>query len=229
MHRPAPPLIFWTNLDYYTPILHQVMHWLDIEELKRASRYSTPKLRFRNIAARLFLRGVLANLLRCTPETIVFKYHIHGKPFVDNDLEFNLSHSGSFAVLAIHSELDVGIDIEQMDQKISTRGLALTLSAIEERTPPKNKEDWLRLWVRKEAIIKSSGLGFSENPSKFTTGYKPYTGWRTIDSIKNVAWDGELPNRHIFSIALSSAIRPSAPPIVVQHDISLLSKLDIHF
>jgi hypothetical protein len=91
-----------------------------------------------------------------------------GKPHLaDGSLAFNLSHSGSEALIAI-SRLPVGVDLEQAllpegelvnlyDIVLSPREIALLLTC----HPSKRRISFYRSWVRKEAYLKFAGLGLS--------------------------------------------------------------------
>jgi 4'-phosphopantetheinyl transferase len=106
------------------------------------------------------LRGLLARYLE-HPVRIVLEEH--GKPRLDDDsLAFNLSHSGTLALVAISSEGPLGIDIEQhrtirdIDQ-LAKRYFTPAEAALVARDPAV----FFRLWSRKEAWIKAQGGGLA--------------------------------------------------------------------
>jgi 4'-phosphopantetheinyl transferase len=87
-----------------------------------------------------------------------------GKPRLsDRALEFNMSHSGEQALIAIALELPVGVDLERPRQLLRPDALARRIcSAAEQeqlRAAPDLNAALLRLWVRKEALVKASGTG----------------------------------------------------------------------
>lgn len=88
------------------------------------------------------LRPVLATYLGKDPEQIHLVRGEHGKPRLAESgrrLEFNLSHSGELALVAVSGELEVGVDVE--------------------RVRPKRGEGFYRRWARHEARVKCLGIG----------------------------------------------------------------------
>ena len=75
-------------------------------EVARASRFHRPRDRDRFVVARGPLREILALYLGREPRRLVFTAGGSGKPalaseFASWELEFNLSHSGNLALLAL--------------------------------------------------------------------------------------------------------------------------------
>ncbi len=94
-----------------------------------------------------------------------------GKPYDKNsDTHFSLSHSGTFAVAAF-DECDVGIDIEvprEIDLKLAERIFSLEENALIKSSPsPQNQ--FLRIWTRKEALIKAYGKALPCKLSELNT------------------------------------------------------------
>src|SRR5262252_2460436 len=91
------------------------MRTLSKDELARASRFHFERDRDRFIVARGELRRVLAGYVGLDPGSLTFRYGARGKPSVEGDsLEFNLSHSGSIALLGLTRQRRIGIDIEEI-------------------------------------------------------------------------------------------------------------------
>ena len=97
------------------------------------------------------------------------------KPYLENGPHFNISHSGDFVVLAIQDLCDIGVDIEQINEK-RIGAIKFTLSNDEKMTV--NINDLFRMWTNKESIIKcmSSNL----NDIKKIKGL-PLEGLRNIN------------------------------------------------
>lgn len=90
----------------------------------------------------------------------------HGKPYLpDSSLHFNISHSGSWAAVAVSDE-PVGIDIEQI-RPIEWQGIARQHFADEEsRALLRETEEsrllaFFTLWTGKESYVKAEGRGLS--------------------------------------------------------------------
>lgn len=157
---------------------------LSPDEAARAARFVFERDRERFVAARGWLRKVLAGYLGVAPATVAFAYGAHGKPelsgaFGQSGLFFNLSHSGDTAVLAVAREVRVGIDVEEiksaMDMELVARSHFSAWEVAEwsalsaaERLPA-----FFRCWVRKEAYLKALGVGVSRGLGNFSASLRP--------------------------------------------------------
>lgn len=129
------------------------------------------QLAYQRAAGRTPLRQVLAGYLGTTPERIGLLEDEHGRPRLDprhrSPLDFNWSHSGERAVLAIARNLTPGIDLERVRER--PRALAIAeryFSAAETRmlselAPPQRSQAFLQLWTAKEAVLKAHGRGIA--------------------------------------------------------------------
>ena len=94
-------------------------------------------------------------------------YKEHGKPFIGNmsDLHFNISHSGDYAICAV-SDTEVGCDIEKTGEL--KMNLAERFFTPEERLVVKTPEDFFKIWVKKESVVKCTGEGLSRGLDTFS-------------------------------------------------------------
>lgn len=137
---------------------------LSADERTRADRFKRPGHSERWTVARAALRILLCARIGCVPEEIQFGVAEHGKPFVPGSpLRFNLSHSGSLAVIALADDADVGVDVERPGRAV--RAVERTLSPAERASG----DDPLQLWCRKEAWAKATGGGLGWAPEAFDT------------------------------------------------------------
>jgi 4'-phosphopantetheinyl transferase len=86
-----------------------------------------------------------------------------GRPFlpIPFEFDFNISHSGNYVVCAI-GQGPLGIDIEKL-KSINIQPLKTFFSAeewIKLNTSKELETDILKLWTKKEAILKADGRGF---------------------------------------------------------------------
>ena len=135
------------------------------------------KIRF--IAGRILTRHVLARSLGCTAEEIQLELS-NGKPFLSthhqSNLEFNITHSGRLIMVCFTKGHEIGIDTEIGTEKTEVSTIArrvMTDSEYDEfsKYPAENAADhFYRLWVRKEAILKCLGTGFSVEPDRLSVG-----------------------------------------------------------
>jgi 4'-phosphopantetheinyl transferase len=140
--------------------------WLDPAEKRRADGIAHAFRRLQFLIARAVLRWCVAQSLAQAPAQLQFGYSNQAKPFLMQDpkLFFNLSHSGDLGLLALWSEGEVGVDLEQHHPVISHQVLRriahpVECQAILASEQPLKDQAGLRLWVRKEALAKVRGGG----------------------------------------------------------------------
>ena len=165
---------------------------LSADERQRASRFHFDVDRDRYIAAHASLRGILARYLQCEPHDLKFSANEYGKPFLirsndfsrsvksatdpmgalrrvatTHDIEFNLSHSGDFALIAVTRGRKVGVDVELIRADIELEDLARRNFSLREVSElmslplEQRARGFFNCWTRKEAYIKAQGLGLS--------------------------------------------------------------------
>jgi 4'-phosphopantetheinyl transferase len=155
-------------------------------EIEAARRYVFARHRDRFIAARASLRRILGAYLGQQPQDLRFRQGPHGKPELVQqasaaslDVQFNLSHSGDWALVVVGNGFSVGIDIEQIcpDQ--------LTLQAIEQFLSPGERRAIASLpaerrltalfkaWTSKEAYVKGLGAGLAISFTDFEVCVDP--------------------------------------------------------
>lgn len=99
-------------------------------------------------------------------ERPLFEYGEHGKPFIVGhpDIHFNISHCRE-AVLCVVSDRPVGADIESIrEYKDSLARYTMNdaeIARIEHSDRP--EVAFIRLWTMKEARLKLSGRGITDN------------------------------------------------------------------
>ncbi len=81
---------------------------------RRTDSYRAESDRLRSVAGDMLIRKNISKLCGIAPENVSIEIKPGGKPYVDGmDIEFNISHSGDLAVLAM-GKSQVGIDVEVM-------------------------------------------------------------------------------------------------------------------
>ncbi len=118
--------------------------------------------------SQLKLERLLACYAGCRDAPTILRGE-HGKPYAPelDGIEFNLSHSGRHALIAIARDQAIGIDIEAQGRRRSIDDIAERFFAPAEsqalRALPEESRDaaFLRLWTGKEAVLKALGEGLS--------------------------------------------------------------------
>lgn len=157
------------NLDSELPRGGEAEAVLSEEERARRQRFVSAELRRRFSAAHVGLRLALGRHLGLDPRGLSFDENEFGKPELKGNWrgDFNLSHSGDRAVLAISDEDEVGIDLERM-RPIEHLDLAKRyfhrneVSAIAvPRDVEAQRRAFFLIWTLKEAVVKAIGCGLS--------------------------------------------------------------------
>lgn len=165
----------WTwDLDHPRDVINCV---LAPDERARSARFVQQIHQDRFANGRNRLRHILAGYLDTPPQDLQFSYGDNGKPELAGSLRFNLSHSENHAALAVISNVDIGLDIQQfrsVESDVSKR----FFSAAEQRElaqlPAAQWTDgFYRCWTRKEAIVKALGTGLTLELDSFDVTLTP--------------------------------------------------------
>ncbi len=132
---------------------------------QRAAAMRLTERRTQYLRTHAGLRLILARYLAVVPTALDFIYGINGKPaLADAALEFNLTTSGTLALVAI-STTAVGVDCELM--RPQRRWLALaqrmfapaTVAALEAAAETERLALFYQAWTALEAEVKCDGRG----------------------------------------------------------------------
>jgi 4'-phosphopantetheinyl transferase len=146
---------------------------LSEEELQRAQRFRFEGDRRGFLVSHGLLRKALSWAEpSVSPEDWVFATTPMGRPEVDRPevsprLRFNISHTNSLVACVVTSEMDCGVDVEDMSARYDIESLSRRILAASERAyiaalPEEERVcGFFRLWTLKEAYTKARGLGFS--------------------------------------------------------------------
>jgi 4'-phosphopantetheinyl transferase len=141
------------------------------DERTRSARFQFERDRQRFIAARGVLRDLLGRYLQTRPSQINFVYNAFGKPDLNpelgNRLKFNLSHSAGFALIAIATASNVGVDLEYIRAESDYADIARRFFSAAEVNYlialPNHlySETFFSCWTKKEAYVKACGKGLA--------------------------------------------------------------------
>lgn len=153
---------------------------LSADESARAARFHFEVDKNRFIVAHGVLRKILRRYLHCDPTELTFSLNQYGKPaLVNSALEFNLSHSGDFALIAVTQGRKIGVDVERIRQGISSHVIAQQyfskseVAELQSLPIEKREAAFFICWTRKEAYIKAQGLGLSLPLESFDVSLTP--------------------------------------------------------
>lgn len=166
---------------------------LSASERGKLQRLSRPAGRQAFLVSRGALRHVLGGYLQQPPKALDFTYGPQGKPALklkhptaqhqDDSpwcsLEFNLSHSGDWVVIALCQGRSIGVDIElirllsqlpSLCQRCLTPAETATVQGLE---PTQANLRFLQYWTGKEAYLKALGLGLTASMTSVELAIPP--------------------------------------------------------
>ena len=156
----------------YTPnfieLKSELVKFLNAEELDRSERFHKEIDRNQFVIYRSILKIILSAYTQLEAKKICFDYQLNKKPYLASHpwLNFNISHSGDYAVIAI-SRIKVGIDIEYMAEDQDYTNLLIDIFSPKEILNIKNavdqKKAFYTSWTRKEAFVKALGKGIDDD------------------------------------------------------------------
>lgn len=200
-------------------MVSRCMALLSDDERAKVARYRAPKAQMHGLLVRAALRCVLSQVLqsgnasanspasitpmvsslKIAPQDWCFEYGAKGKPslsheqFLKTGIEFNLSHSGDWLLIALAQDddtpataktaqprLGLGVDIERSRAStniypilnhyfspLETEALLALPGEIAQR------QRFFDLWALKESYIKATGLGLAQSLKSFAFELMP--------------------------------------------------------
>ena len=184
-----------------------VPEMLDHFEQARLRRIRSRSKRIEFLVGRSMLRRILGDVLDINPSEVCLGYGVHGKPrLLGGELNFNLSHSGHRALVAISTGGRVGVDVEYQRarrpfQKLSRRFFAEAEDRWLRTLPaPERVEGFYRVWTLKESYLKAIGTGLSFSSRGFALDLEC-----SPPCLMATEYPGDEPNRwHFATLELGS-------------------------
>lgn len=161
---------------------------LSFAELEKYLRFASPARRevirkklseedkVLSLLAALLVRSELSKRLGVPAKRLAFERGALGKPYLKGGgTQFSVSHTKGAVCLAMsYGESDIGVDIELKRRRVSERLKARVLSD-GERAEVSSDEDFIRVWVKKEAFLKRTGIGVATDLKGADTSILPDT------------------------------------------------------
>lgn len=124
------------------------------------------------------------------------------RPFFNDSVDFNITHSGNCVACAVAQGVKVGIDVEQVreirlsdfEQVLSYKEMRLV-----EQSSAKNQA-FYQIWTQKEAIVKADGCGLVVDLNEIDTTVPPVNLNGRLWHVKQV----EVSANYVMSIAFNN-------------------------
>lgn len=155
------------------------------EERDRGDRLIDRDKAQRFLVGRGIVRQTLAGVIGVEPAEIRFGTGEFGKPYLygqagGEPVSFNVSHAGSYLLLAIGQGGEIGVDLEEVRQDLDYAPMARRYFSRREQedlfalAPQERLLAFYRCWTRKEAYLKGTGAGFSYPSTAFDVSLLPH-------------------------------------------------------
>lgn len=139
------------------------------EERDRAARFVFERDRRRFVTGRALLRALLAQYTGAPARELRLQPGTHGKPALaapGSTVQFNLSHSGDFVLLAFGCNGEIGVDVERLRTDVDCAALAPACFSAPERddifaVEAESRDRFFHYWAAKESWIKADGRGLT--------------------------------------------------------------------
>ncbi|PLX63002.1 4'-phosphopantetheinyl transferase family protein [Sedimenticola selenatireducens] len=177
------------KIELSTPGL-DLAHLLTPDEQIRRKQLSHREEQTRFGNARGCLRSILSAYSGIPPALIQISYGERGKPRLksaENNLQFNLSHAGELALLAVSTEYPIGIDLEFVVMRKSLRRIARKMfdhevfRQLESLDDEALKQAFFVHWTALEASTKAEGRCIFSRSMKngrlSCVNFQPHPGW----------------------------------------------------
>ena len=202
--NPKQPTILSFNLqDFSQDEIDNLKQHLPITEINQANRFKQKLDQNRFVIARAKLRIELSKQLGIPTTELSFSKNEFGKPELNitqnsKGLNFNLSHSGDFILIAICEQRAIGIDVEKTSRKIEYLEIAKRFFHPDEYQFLSNcqgedlKTTFFHIWTCKEAVLKAYGFGIAHGLNNFCVQPNPDKEPKVIFSLANCYSNAKL-------------------------------------
>ncbi len=149
-------LVSWNDVEGF-------LRNLDSARRKSVLKKSNDSDKVNSLLSKLLLLSEIEKRTAVPYKKISFVTGAHGKPYLKNsDLFFSISHTEGAVAAAFSEGEEVGIDVERKSRRVS-KGIYSRVLSEEEQKSVKNSEDFLKMWVQKEAFLKRLGIGITRD------------------------------------------------------------------
>jgi 4'-phosphopantetheinyl transferase len=154
---------------------------------KTALRYHRTEDQMRFVLARHLTLLSLQQFGYPADSLLLLQKDKFNRPYINNRIDFNITHSGVYVICAINSEGKIGIDVEEI-HPIQTDEFEGQFHPNEKLLLHQSKNplhQFYHIWTKKEAVCKAHGKGITAALNQIDTCPVeiPYEGvcWKTLE------------------------------------------------
>ena len=172
--------VWWIDLDAERAGASAAFRLLSDSERDHARRLRVTDAWTTFVLTRATLRRLLSAYVGRPVDAIQLAFEPNGKPFLPgSDVYFNVSHSGTMAVVALSGRGPIGVDVEWHDRRVDLLGVAdrffaaTEVQKLHDLPAHRLERGFYACWTRKEAYIKALGTGLSYDLASFSVTLTP--------------------------------------------------------
>lgn len=130
---------------------------------QKVLRYRKWQDRHNCLFGKLMLRDLLVNYFDQSQDCLEhLRFNAYGKPFLNQQLDFNISHSHELVICAISDDCRIGIDVEKkLDLELHELNYCLRADERCFLAKANNNDLLYEFWTQKESVLKACGTGMA--------------------------------------------------------------------
>jgi 4'-phosphopantetheinyl transferase len=157
--------IFYTHFPQPLPdrLWQQYLEMLPLKLRERTMRYRRWQDQHAHVLGKLLLQKGLVQKGYDSTMLSEIQYTAENRPYLNNNIDFNISHTGNYVVCALSNDTTLGIDIEEV-KTIDFNDFKNTMNPDqwqEINTAQDPIRKFFEYWTIKESLIKADGRGLS--------------------------------------------------------------------
>ena len=180
--------------------------YLSKEEQAKVDRFHFEKDQTRYTLSHGILNQLIVSYLKIGLTDVLFEKNEKQKPFIKGfpHLQFNLTYSLDFILIAFrfcdktqmdYSHLQIGVDVEDVNRNIDIALIIKDYFTFEEQNEilnsPSPANVFFKLWTRKEALVKATGTGLT-NQLKTYNLFPPVSKLQVTEQFVNHFYSQKL-------------------------------------
>ncbi len=181
-----------------------------------ARKFKHSKKRAEYLVSQWIRRDVLLKYYNLELNPQSFCYSEKGRPYLENSaIDFNISHTDQYVLMAVSSQQMVGIDVQSVKEKTDVLSIAkhyfspseyTMLSTLSENV---QKERFYQIWTLKEASLKLTGEGIANGLVSYNFSVENHmlVSDKTSKSKDIYYYSGKLSEGILLSLASNKPIK----------------------
>lgn len=179
-------------------------------ELSKIRKLLKKKDQKRSLVGKIATAKILSEFLKIKEDSFIFGRDEFDRPFLKapkfKKIDFNISHSEDYVLVAFHSEVKIGVDIEKIrpiDMKIMENVFTDEEIGYVESDKNLSLERFYELWSLKESFVKAVGEGLSYPLKNFHFEFEDEKIIHKINKKESI-WNFKIYDLENYKIAVCS-------------------------